>query len=240
MWMLLVWYANYKDRNSVLLFPDASLELWFGLLQEFEYCDVPRCEDDLPPRRFCGSKDIAQQDYRGDVRTTITGKQCVWWVVGDAILERNTPWDLPFAGLVDAYCRNPDGKRAGAWCYVNALPSEKNWEYCDIPHCKDCGSESQNKEDYTGTQSETRSGKTCIPWEDMERFLVEENNTLSMRIDFNGFDLLYQAGIRSEHNLDENYFRNPLPYQRDTVFCFVDESGAWEYCDVPSCEEDTS
>ena len=34
--------------------------------------------------------------------------------------------------------------------------------------------------------------------------LVGENNTLSMTIEHNGLNLLYHAGIREKHNLDEN------------------------------------
>ena len=201
---------------------------------------MPGCEETLVPRRYCGSKDKAQRDYRGDVRTSITGKQCKWWIIDDALFERNTPFDKPYEGLVDAYCRNPRTlfDRQAAWCYVEAAPGEARWEYCDIPDCQDCGSESKNKQDYTGTQSTTRSGKECLAWEDMESFLIEENSTISMTVEFNGFNVLYQAGIRAEHSLEENYCRNPLPYQRETVFCFVDKSGAWEYCDVPSCEEE--
>lgn len=228
---------------------------------------MPRCEDNFLPRRYCGSKDTDHWDYRGDVRTTISGKQCKWWIIDDAVLERNTPFDRPYDGLVDAYCRNREsmlcrswhqkrnemklfmvtknscvslsagGEKAGAWCYVEAAPGEKNFEYCDIPYCSDCGSPSRNLSDYTGTQSQTRTGKTCVPWEDTEEFLIKENNTLKMTIEFGGLDLLYQAGIRSENNLDENYCRNPLPHQRETVFCFIDGEGGWEYCDVPSCNE---
>jgi hypothetical protein len=45
------------------------------------------------------------------------------------------------------YCRNPDDKLGGAWCYTNTTLVTTNttdstdayflWEYCDVPYCKD-------------------------------------------------------------------------------------------------------
>jgi hypothetical protein len=45
------------------------------------------------------------------------------------------------------YCRNPDDKLGGAWCYTNTTVVTTNttdstdayflWEYCDVPYCKD-------------------------------------------------------------------------------------------------------
>jgi hypothetical protein len=44
------------------------------------------------------------------------------------------------------YCRNPDDKLGGAWCYTNTTVVTTNttdstdayflWEYCDVPYCK--------------------------------------------------------------------------------------------------------
>ena len=32
------------------------------------------------------------------------------------------------------YCRNPDGREGGPWCYIDS--TERNeWEFCDIPFC---------------------------------------------------------------------------------------------------------
>jgi hypothetical protein len=32
------------------------------------------------------------------------------------------------------YCRNPDGKPNGVWCFTGDTDSE--WEYCDVPLCE--------------------------------------------------------------------------------------------------------
>ena len=177
-----------------------------------------------------------------DNQVSSSGAPCKLWIIDSAIRHRDTPYDKPFDGLATYYCRNPDGEgnsvKAAAWCYVEAKEGEVDWEYCNVPSCKDCGSRSQNMADYTGTQSKTRTGKTCIRWEGTEHLLVDENITIYREIIFSGVPLLYQYGIQRAYNLEENYCRNPLPYQRDTVFCYVNESGDWEYCDdVPECDE---
>lgn len=201
-----------------------------------EFCDVPRCEDEILFRRFCGSKDMSYSDYRGDVKVTESGNTCQFWVYDQAVLERNTPFDRLWDGLAGSYCRNPGGERAKPWCYVAG--AETGWEYCNVETCTDCGTARKKNEDYTGLQSQTRSGKTCVPWENMEHLLVAENSTLGINITISSVIIPHQFGIRRKHNLEENYCRNPLPYQRETVFCFVDaETGDWEYCDVPECED---
>lgn len=210
-----------------------------GAGQEKELCNVPVC-DDFVPRRFCGTKEKNQDDYRGGLKITASGKDCKWWIVDDAVLEKKTPFDRPWDGLIESYCRNPgepSEKKEAPWCYIEAKDNQQNWEYCDIPFCKDCGTTSLAMEDYTGTVSKTRSGKTCMPWEDREFLLVKENSTLNIMVEYQGIPLTYQFGIRERHSLEENYCRNPLPYQRETVWCYTDEDGAWEYCDAPECVE---
>ena len=34
----------------------------------------------------------------------------------------------------DNYCRNPDGKEGGPWCYT--IDTEVLWEYCDLSFCE--------------------------------------------------------------------------------------------------------
>lgn len=84
----------------------------------------------------CGSFPI-QSDYWGTMSSTISGLTCLLW-----------PQD---AGLGDDsnFCRNPDGKSGGAWCYTNttvvttdttdstnSTDADFLWEYCDVPYCK--------------------------------------------------------------------------------------------------------
>lgn len=75
----------------------------------------------------CRLTDIGYE-YRGQVSQTQSGATC-------------NPWSLvkgaPSAGkgvfAEDTnYCRNPDKKSGGPWCYTDA----DTWDYCSIPFCK--------------------------------------------------------------------------------------------------------
>jgi len=46
------------------------------------------------------------------------------------------PGDIPGDGsnLEQNWCRNPDNKEGGPWCFVET--ENGTWEYCDVPFCK--------------------------------------------------------------------------------------------------------
>lgn len=128
------------------------------------------------------------------------------------------------SGLIDKYCRNPESSRPRAWCYVD--DGDSSFEFCDVPDCSDCGSPAVNWTDYSGTESVTRNGKSCVPWETKRDLLVSNSSTLS---------------IPDEWGLESNYCANPAPHQ-DYLWCYTDEdSEEWDYCrEVPECEEEDS
>lgn len=70
--------------------------------------------------------------YMGTEAVTETGAICVSWAS-----QGVTDSDLfPDTSIAEAsnYCRNPDNKPGGVWCYIGSTDSE--WEYCDIPLCE--------------------------------------------------------------------------------------------------------
>eukprot|EP00058_Branchiostoma_floridae_P019988 XP_002605478.1 hypothetical protein BRAFLDRAFT_92895 [Branchiostoma floridae] len=70
--------------------------------------------------------------YRGTVAVTVAGKTCQRWDSQTPHGHDRTPANYPEGGLVDNYCRNPDGWYA-IWCYTTD-PSQR-WDYCDVPVC---------------------------------------------------------------------------------------------------------
>jgi hypothetical protein len=75
--------------------------------------------------------------YTGTMSKTRSGIPCQRW---DTKVphkhsynhDRYFPYD---GGLKRAanYCRNPDGKRKGVWCYT--ILKTKTWDYCNVPTC---------------------------------------------------------------------------------------------------------
>jgi hypothetical protein len=79
------------------------------------------------------------------------------------------------AGLGDNnnFCRNPDGKSGGAWCYINtdvvttdttnstnSTNADFLWEYCDVPYCKDDPGALNAYSDYKITWTDIRNPST--------------------------------------------------------------------------------
>ena len=68
-------------------------------------------------------------DYRGNVATTQNGDACMKWSALSSTPRVSTE-SHPAKGLGEhKYCRNPDGKSDGAWCYRSY---RTEWSYCDI------------------------------------------------------------------------------------------------------------
>ena len=84
-----------------------------------------------------------------------------------------------------------------------------------------------NCDNYRGTVSKTKEGKSCKRWDlkswkRRSGFKFEENPTT-----------FPNAG------LEANYCRNPLPALAhiESAWCFT-EAGRWGHCDVPKCEDE--
>lgn len=185
-----------------------------------EYCQVPFCpREGVDARKACGAKSRWQADYRGDMKNTVYLNRCLDWSNSEhAQAEGFTPENMPLAGLVGNYCRNPDpsGERQRAWCYVSHLTEVGAWEYCTVPDCQECGTDYLKKIDYQGTVSVSQNGSECMDWADGHA----------------GFG--YVADL---YNLEANYCRNPVGRQ-DDVYCLVksnDSAYVIETCDVPTC-----
>jgi len=102
----------------------------------------PQCEGSNP--QVCGCASVRQADYRGNIGTTASGKECIRW---DETQDR--PQNYPGADLRDNnYCRNPRWSRVQnrlvslrapifpnqihrAYCYKE----DGLREDCDIPYC---------------------------------------------------------------------------------------------------------
>jgi len=56
------------------------------------------------------------------------------WTSQSPHKHSRTPQKNPKAGLVQNYCRNPDGENT-IWCYTT--DKSKRWEYCDPLNKKD-------------------------------------------------------------------------------------------------------
>ena len=63
---------------------------------------------------------------------TSSGSDCLFWSdIGYPTNISDIP-DLSEAEI-DNFCRNPDNKPLGPWCYTSM---SRDWQYCDVPYCQ--------------------------------------------------------------------------------------------------------
>ncbi|XP_071163526.1 receptor-type tyrosine-protein phosphatase alpha-like isoform X8 [Mytilus edulis] len=104
------------------------------------------------------------------------------------------------------YCRNPLPSEVDRpFCYTKA--SDFKFEKCDIPMC-DCRN-STTDHSYSGQKNVTKTGNECIHWRNAPKYTTQE----------------------------ENYCRTPPRdfYNVDGPWCYIDNSGSRETCNVPVC-----
>ena len=185
-----------------------------------KYCNVPFCDGDRGvDTLLCGTlKERFQDDYRGKISVTLSGKPCQRW--DSPWLEELgeiTPETRPAAGLESNYCRNPN-REAAAWCYTTV--NSTVWEHCDVPICEVlyfnetatsgdqdevppnvvavenspevCGLAVVRQAEYRGTINVTVSGRTCQRWDSQQP--QEHPNT---------------PDAKPNDGLDENYCECP-------------------------------
>ncbi|CAG0896962.1 unnamed protein product [Cyprideis torosa] len=203
---------------------------------KWEYCDVPFCPgasgtEVKTMETFPATRTVVQETstecipdqygrgYRGKRNSTVSGRACRRW--DDP--EKND--DSYFSDEDDTwenFCRSPAYRqREGVWCYTT--DPDVIWEYCDVPQCPtdDCKT-SVCGEEYQGFRNTTRSGKSCVRWDD-ERLKGE----------FMFSDWMQRA----EAN---NYCRNFPPNYDVMPWCMIqNEFGDLqeEYCAVPLCSD---
>ena len=86
-------------------------------------------------------------EYKGTKAITKYGKQCQSWP--HSFLRDRKYW-IPDSTIEDAenFCRNPNKRKLGPWCFTS-LDAEREWEYCNIPHCNYVHISTGTKKAYT-------------------------------------------------------------------------------------------
>lgn len=202
--------------------------------KRWEPCYIKDCE--APPGNpMCGKKSTLQEEYRGTLSTTHSGKKCQRWDAQEPHTHGYNPYKFADKGLDENYCRNPkpSKKAQRPWCYTEE--DSTRWEYCDVPLCEDdpddtsppthteCGStwspegDFLGQKDYRGALATTVSGKTCQRWDQQE---PHTHHRTFERYPY--------------EDMVENYCRNPD--EEGQGWCYTtDPDTRWEYCQIPQC-----
>ncbi|CAG0899927.1 unnamed protein product [Darwinula stevensoni] len=182
------------------------------------------------------------KEYMGMIRMSETGKPCMKWLDFWSITKYPEPmlkilpltnnFKLEFKyffpdndpNFYVNFCRNPGwGQRP--WCFVSRPPAIE-WEYCDIPFCKDrvpleCAMTSLGL-DYMGKMNVTSEGMPCDPWLNYSNHNYLRDMSLQ----------LFPDPVDSRHNYCRYSKWNDLA-------CLVFQGDKFHHvsCSVPFCYE---
>ncbi|XP_054479738.1 prothrombin [Anoplopoma fimbria] len=177
-------------------------------------------------------------NYEGNINITQSGRQCQFWSSSfphPIIREFNA--SEPNSVLQENFCRNPDNRPEGPWCFTKDPTVQK--EICRVPTCGKyllvlptpptlapeiirTGECLPNYGlEYSGDLAVTLGGHTCLLWSSPEA------KSLSVDKDF-----------IPEVSLQGNKCRNP-DNDPEGPWCYVEVSGnlTMDYCNLDLCED---
>ncbi|XP_077457013.1 tissue-type plasminogen activator [Stigmatopora argus] len=180
-----------------------------------------QCEINTKEKCVVGNGDA----YRGTWSISKSGAECINWnataLRGKKFTARRM--DASSLGLGNHnFCRNPQQDSA-PWCYTYK-GTQINWEFCSLPKCEDDKYEECVRGiglTYRGTESVTKSGARCLPW-DSPAVKHMHNNAWSSNA--------AEVGLGSH-----GYCRNPDGDEGPWCHTYKNLQLTWEFCDVPKC-----
>ncbi|CAG0888047.1 unnamed protein product [Darwinula stevensoni] len=230
------------------VYPECRLEKPWCFVSDpdikWEYCDIPFCHNLEPPE--C-KLTPSGGEYVGRLNTTISGFPCQHWLA-QFPNDHDSVWKSlsAFPDEVDGshnFCRNPDAKGHGPWCFSRKSYDRDVWEYCDVPFCPRTEGErcdirvsgncmsplecrnNQRGRKYMGTKNVTKSGYPCQLWMSLSpNYILEANEYIKTKS--------FPDDLHPSHNFCRNPDANP-----GGPWCY---NGAGtdpdrEECDIQSC-----
>ncbi|KAL7456163.1 hypothetical protein ACHAWC_007673 [Mediolabrus comicus] len=114
--------------------PTPSPTFWITMTETEWPTSSPTSPCEGPDPQSCGCPQVNQEDYRGTISKTSSGRTCQNWADQTPHWHSLDPANFPESGLDANYCRNPWPRGyVRAWCYT--MDPDVRWEYCDVPFC---------------------------------------------------------------------------------------------------------
>ncbi|KAL1488031.1 hypothetical protein ABEB36_015404 [Hypothenemus hampei] len=175
-------------------------------------------------------------EYTGSIGKTESNVRCQSWIsnsphkVNDSLVDDQFPYHSKKKSK--NYCRNPDRKSSGPWCYT--MNSDLIDETCTVPLCSysECKLTGPGME-FGGFHNKGYSDRKCLKW-DKNRKKVLENGTYKKYDKFP--DNKFSDGTAAKA---KNFCRNP-DGDPGGPWCFVENELGYierEYCDIEFCDD---
>ncbi|CAJ1087472.1 coagulin factor II [Xyrichtys novacula] len=226
--------CDHEEAREVFEQPDKT-EVFWGTYTDCKGSELPRNQDNIDLVRKCIQGQCVSGtgvNYLGDINITISGRQCQNWrhsFPHPIIREFNAS---EISDLQENFCRNPDKRAEGPWCFTTDPSVQK--ESCRVPICEAFVQPTLAPEpvntvecmanhgiDYTGDLAVTLGGHTCLQWSSPVAVALSRDKEFIPEVLLTG-----------------NKCRNP-DNDPEGPWCYVEVAGntTMDYCDVEICDE---
>ncbi|XP_028990073.1 prothrombin [Betta splendens] len=228
--------CDHEEAREVFEQPDKTEKFWT------KYID---CKGNQLSRKSVNINTIRQciaghcisgkgMNYEGHVNITKSGRQCQYWKHSfPHPIMREFNVSEPNSILKENFCRNPDNRPEGPWCYTQDPTVQK--ETCRVPKCGEvfvpptvAPRRIHNRDclprygvDYSGNLDVTLRGYPCLQWSSPQAVALSRGKEFIPEV-----------------MLKDNKCRNP-DKDLEGPWCYVEVSGnvTIDYCDVELCED---
>ncbi|XP_029378356.1 prothrombin [Echeneis naucrates] len=229
--------CDHEEAREVFEQTDKTETFWTKYL-DCKGTELSRTKDTIEIVRQCIEGQCISGtgvNYEGHINITTSGRQCQHWRHSfPHPIMREFNVSEPNSNLKENFCRNPDNRPEGPWCFTRDPTVQK--ESCRVPKCgevfvpptvvleqvRSSGPCLPNFGiDYVGDLDVTLSGRRCLQWS------LPAVTALSKDKDF-----------IPEVVLQDNKCRNP-DNDPEGPWCYVDVAGniTVDFCDLTLCED---
>ncbi|XP_023252211.1 prothrombin [Seriola lalandi dorsalis] len=229
--------CDHEEAREVFEQPDKTETFWAKYL-DCKGTVMSRTQDNIDTVRQCiegqciFSKGL---NYEGNVNITKSGKQCQHWrhSFPHPIMREFNISEQQNSNLEENFCRNPDNRPEGPWCFTQDPTVQK--ETCRVPICGEVfvpptvapapvqtGQCLRNfGVDYIGDRDVSMGGHTCLQWASPQATARSRDKEFIPEVSLQG-----------------NKCRNP-DNDPEGPWCYVEVSGnvTVDYCDLHLCED---
>lgn len=228
--------CDHEEAREVFEQTDKTNDFW-GKYLDCKGTELKRTPDTINLVRQCIDGECISGtgvNYAGNINITVSGRECQRWghsFPHPIIREFNA--SEPNSILQENFCRNPDSRPEGPWCFTKDPTVQK--ESCRVPRCGEAfipptvapkavksGDCLPNfGTDYIGDLSVSMGGHACLQWSSAEAKALSQDKEFIPEV-----------------TLDGNKCRNP-DNDPEGPWCYVEISGnvTVDYCNLDLCDD---
>lgn len=228
--------CDHEEAREVFEQTDKTEYFW-GKYLDCKGTELPRTQDNIDLVKKCIDGECISGtgvNYAGNINITVSGRECQRWghsFPHPIIREFNA--SEPNSILQENFCRNPDKRPEGPWCFTKDPTVQK--ELCRVPRCGEAfipptvAPEAASSgdclpnfgTDYLGELSVSMGGHTCLQWSSSEAKVLSQDKEFIPEVILQG-----------------NKCRNP-DNDPEGPWCYVEISGnvTVDYCNLDLCDD---